>query len=335
MKSFIGLLLLLLSFNPIIGQDLSKDANKFLGTLSASLKSKAQYTFDNAERFNFHFVPRSRNGVPLKELSSAQRDAVMDLLKASLSEQGFKKATSIIQLENILREIEGRGQTDTYRDPLNYSITIFGTPSTKQPWGWRLEGHHVSLNFSSVDASLASSTPSFFGSNPAIVPSGEEKGKQILKAETELGFALVNSLNSDQLKTARFSETAPSEIITANNRNATILEPKGISYKQMNATQQKQLLQLLDVYVKNYSLGFSSRFMKKIEKAGIENLSFAWAGSLKPGDGHYYRIQGPMLLIEYDNTQTNANHVHTIVRDLTNDFAEDILKEHYEKAHNK
>jgi hypothetical protein len=337
MKSLIGYLLILVSFisTPISAQDLSEHANKFLGTLDASLKSNAQYAFDDAERFDFHFVPRSRNGVPLKELSSSQRDAVMTLLKSSLSEQGFKKATSIIQLENVLREIEGRGSSDTYRDPLNYSITIFGTPSKTAPWGWRLEGHHISLNFSSINASLESSTPSFFGSNPAIVPSGAEKGKQILKAETDLGFALVNSFNSDQLRTARFSETAPSEIFTANNRKATVLEPKGIGYGQMNAAQKKEFIQLLNVYVKNYSMGFSSRLMAKIEKAGIENLSFAWAGSLKPGAGHYYRIQGPMLLIEYDNTQTNANHVHSVVRDLTNDFAEDILKEHYEKEHNK
>jgi hypothetical protein len=337
MKSLIGYLLILVSFisTPISAQDLSEHANKFLGTLDASLKSNAQYAFDDAERFDFHFVPRSRNGVPLKELSSSQRDAVMLLLKASLSEQGFKKATSIIQLENVLREIEGRGSSDAYRDPLNYSITIFGTPSKKGPWGWRLEGHHVSLNFSSVNAFIESSTPSFFGSNPAIVPSGGEKGKQILKAETELGFTLVNSFDDDQLKSARFSETAPAEIFTANNRNAAQLDPKGIGYGQMNAAQKKQLLELLNVYVKNYSMGFSSRLMAKIEKAGIENLSFAWAGSLKPGAGHYYRIQGPMLLIEYDNTQTNANHVHSVVRDLTNDFAEDILKEHYQKEHNK
>jgi hypothetical protein len=336
MKSFIYYLFILIPFiSTVDAQDLSENANKFLGTLDASLKSKAQYTFDDAERFDFHFVPRSRNGVPLKELSSSQRDAVMTLLKSSLSEQGFKKATSIIQLENVLREIEGRGSSDTYRDPLNYSITIFGTPSKTAPWGWRLEGHHISLNFSSINASLESSTPSFFGSNPAIVPSGAEKGKQILKAETDLGFALVNSFNSDQLRTARFSETAPSEIFTANNRKATVLEPKGIGYSQMNAAQKKEFIQLLNVYVKNYSMGFSSRLMAKIEKAGIENLSFAWAGSLKPGAGHYYRIQGPMLLIEYDNTQTNANHVHSVVRDLTNDFAEDILKEHYEKEHNK
>jgi len=317
------------------GQNLSDQANRFLNSLTPSLKAKAHYLFEDSERYNFHFVPRSRKGVSLRDLSAVQRDAAFALLKSSLSEQGYKKATAIIELENVLREVEGRNASDTYRDPLNYYFTVFGTPASEKPWGWRLEGHHVSLNFSSVNSTLESSTPSFFGSNPAIVPSGAEKGKQILKLETDLGFSIVNSLSSDQLKKARFSETAPSEIITGNDRRARELQPKGIRYTEMNDEQKKQFLQLLDVYVKNYELGFSSKLMAKIKKAGIDNLYFAWAGSLKSGAGHYYRIQGPMLLIEYDNTQTNANHVHSIVRDLTNDFAEDILKEHYEKEHAK
>lgn len=336
MKNFIGATTILLLFAlHLDAQNLTDQAQKFLNSLDANQKSKAQYAFDDQERFNFHFVPRSRNGISLRSLNSAQRDAAFALLKASLSEQGFKKATAVIELESILREVEGRSPSDTYRDPLNYYFTIFGTPSSSKPWGWRLEGHHITLNFSSVNAAIESSTPSFFGSNPAIVPSGAEKGKQILKEETDLGFALVNSFSRDQLGKARFSETAPHEIITGNDRRATELLPKGILYTEMDESQKKQFLKLLDVYVKNYAFGFSSKLMDKIKKAGIENLSFAWAGSLKPGAGHYYRIQGPMLLIEYDNTQNNANHVHTIVRDLTNDFAEDILREHYEKQHNE
>lgn len=334
MKNFIGTTTILLLFAlHLHAQNLTDQAQTFLNSLDANQKSKAQYAFDDQERFNFHFVPRSRNGISLRSLNSAQRDAAFALLKASLSEQGFKKATAIIELENILREVEGRSPSDTYRDPLNYYFTIFGTPSNSKPWGWRLEGHHITLNFSSINAAIESSTPSFFGSNPAIVPSGAEKGKQILKEETEFGFSLVNSLSGDQLSKARFSETAPHEIITGNDRRATELLPMGILYTEMDESQKKQFLKLLDVYVKNYAFGFSSRLMDKIKNAGIENLSFAWAGSLKPGAGHYYRIQGPMLLIEYDNTQNNANHVHTIVRDLTNDFAEDILREHYEKEH--
>lgn len=236
-------------------------------------------------------------------------------------------------LENILREVENRPGDDKYRDPLNYYITIFGEPAEDSIWGWRFEGHHLALNFSSADNRIASSTPTFWGSNPAVVRNGKFTGLQILKQETDLGFTLVNSLNPQQMKVAVFANQAPDDIITGNRRRADLQEQTGLPFSDMNDQQKRLFLQLLNVYVKNYQLGFSKRLMEKIEQAGMENLSFAWAGSLQPGAGHYYRIQGPMLLIEYDNTQNNANHVHTVVRDLTNDFAEDILREHYQKEH--
>lgn len=308
-------------------------ANDFLGLLDAGQKEKACYGYDDDERFDWHFVPRQRNGISFNDLNDKQRQAALTLLKAYLSDQGFQKANNIMALENVLREVENRGPDDSYRDPLNYSITVFGTPSADRIWGWRLEGHHLSLNFSSDNHEIVSSTPTFWGSNPAVVRTGRYRGRQILKAETDLGFTLVNSLSMDQLRTAVVSQKAPADIITGNQRRAELQEPAGLGYSDMNDAQKKLLLQLLNVYVKNYQLGFSKRLMEKIEKAGIENLSFAWAGSLQPGAGHYYRIQGPMLLIEYDNTQNNANHVHTVVRDLTNDFAEDILREHYQKEH--
>ena len=182
---------------------------------------------------------------------------------------------------------------------------------------------------------IESSTPSFYGSNPGVVLAGKERGKEVLKAETALGFALVNSFNETQLKTAMISETALTEIVSFNSRKAVPLEPKGLMYGAMTDKQKEMLMSLLNVYVKNYELGFSNKLMNKIKLAGYENLSFAWAGSLKPGAGHYYRIQGPMLLIELDNTQNNANHVHSVVRDLTNDFGDDILREHYQKEHGK
>jgi len=310
-----------------------KNTRSFLGTLSPELKSRAQYPFDDAERFTWNFVPIKRNGLTFYDFSDKQREAGMALLKSSLSEQGYQKAIAIIDLENILKVVEKRGADDHYRDPMNYHFTVFGTPDMSRPWAWRFEGHHLSLNFTLLNGTIVSSTPSFFGANPGIVKEGESKGQQVLKQETNLGFDLVNAFSSDQLKTALISETAPAEIITGNTRKAVPLTPTGLSFKNMSATQQKIMLQLLDVYVQNYVFGFSSKLMEKIKKAGVENLSFAWAGSLKPGVGHYYRIQGPMLLIEYDNTQGNANHVHTMVRDLNDDFAEDILREHYAKEH--
>jgi hypothetical protein len=191
------------------------------------------------------------------------------------------------------------------------------------------------LNFASNEGKIISSTPSFFGSNPGIVPdeAGIQNGKQVLKQETNLALAFMNSLNPEQQKMARISEEAPSGIFTNNQRKVTNLEPKGVSFKALSADQRKTFLQLLDVFVKNYEFGFYKTLMAKIENAGIDNLFFAWAGGLKTGEPHYYRIQGPMLLIEYDNVQNNANHVHSVVRDLTNDFAEDILREHYLRDH--
>ncbi len=329
-KIFVAFCLLTMQLH---AQDVSSTANTFLNSLTTDQKNKAQYSLDDKERFNWNFVPVPRNGVCFRTFSPAQRTAALALLKISLSEQGLNKASAIMELENVLREVEGRDANDTHRDPLNYYVTIFGTPSKDKPWGWRMEGHHVSINFASANNELVSSTPSFFGSNPAIVQKGEAKGREILKLETDLGFELCNSFSDDQKKKAIFSGTALPEIVMTNKRKAQLIEPLGLTYRGMNAAQQKIFMRLLDVYVKNYQFDFSNRLMEKIKKAGIENLSFAWAGGLTPGTGNYYRIQGPMLLIEYDNTQNNANHVHTAVRDLTNDFAEDILREHYLKDH--
>jgi len=315
--------------------DLAAKANAFLASLTPDLQAKARYTLEDDERQNWHFVPTKRNGACFRDFNAAQRQAALDLLKASVSLQGYNKANAIMALENVLRVVEKRGPDDNYRDPLNYYITIFGEPSPDAAWGWRFEGHHIALNFSTTNNRIESSTPSFFGSNPGIVRDGAERGKQVLKDETTLGFTLVNSFSDPQRKEAVISETALPEIVSFDKREAVPLDPKGLSYTSMTEQQKNTLLKLLDVYVKNYELGFSDKLMAKIKKAGIENLYFAWAGSLQPGVGHYYRIQGPMLLIEYDNTQNNANHVHTVVRDLTNDFGADILREHYQREHSK
>ena len=316
---------------PASGQDLAKKANAFLNTLSTELKAQAQFSFADAERFNWNFVPVKRNGPSFRNLNETQKSAAISLLRASLSDQGYQKTHSIIELENVLKVIEKRAPEDNYRDPLNYHISIFGNPSSTAEWGWRFEGHHISLNFSSIKGMLVSSTPSFFGSNPGIVNSGDKTGTEVLKMEMQLGFLLLNSLDEKQLQMARFAEKAPSEIITGNSRKASLLGPSGIEFKELNAVQKKIFMQLLDVYIRNYTSQFSEKLLAKIKTGGIDNLHFAWAGSMKPGNGHYYRIQGKALLIEYDNTQNNSNHVHTVVRDLTNDFGEDVLQGHYQK----
>ena len=306
-------------------------AVKFLAALSDKERKIAQFSFADDERYNWHFIPKSRKGLPLEEMNANQRKAAFDVLRLALGDTGYKKTTAIVELEDILRQAENRPAGDEYRNAGKYYLSIFGEPSNDPIWGWRFEGHHISLNFSSENNMLVSGTPSFLGTNPAIVLSGPEKGKQILKDETELGLQVLQSLDESQKKKAIIADKAPTDIITGNDRKAMINEAKGILYSELNSSQQKVFIQLLSVYIHRYTNLFAAIMMREIEEAGLNNLRFAWAGDQLTGIGHpcYYRIQGPTIIIEYDNTQNNANHVHTVVRDLKNDFGGDQLLEHY------
>jgi hypothetical protein len=329
MKGIFVLLMLLVSLSGFSADDkFVAPAKKFLSSLDAKTKEKLMFSYDNNERYNWNFVPVERKGASLHDLTDQQKKLLETLLAVFLSEQGYSKAMKQPGWEAILREIEGRKEDDTYRDPKKYYVSFFGEPADKTLWGWRFEGHHLSLNFTYFNGVVEASTPSFYGANPAVTP----KGERHLAEETDFGFALLNSFNKEQQKVAIFSDKALPEIVTSNKRDVSLLEPRGIFYKDLTADQQKSFIKLLNVFIKNYELGFSSRLWKKIQDAGVDNLSFAWAGATTAGDGTYYRIQGPMLIIEYDNTQTKANHVHTTVRDLTNDFG-DLLAEHYKKEH--
>lgn len=313
-------------------EQLAAAAQQFLSTLDQEQKDQATFSLEDDERFNWNFVPRERKGLPLKDMNEKQRKAAHDLMQASLSQQGYQKATNVMELENVLRDIENRGTNDTYRDPLNYAFTIFGTPQKEEAWGWRLEGHHLSINFSTIDNEIVSATPTFFGSNPAKVPSGPKKGWRVLQPEEDLARELVRSLNPKQLQIAQIAEEAYPEIVTGTERQAQIGNPEGIAFPDMTAEQQKKLMQLLQVYYDVYKPELAKKEMQQI-KESQDQIYFAWAGELDPGDGHYYRIHGPEFVIEYDNTQNNANHIHTVIRDLKNDFGENVLKEHYEEAH--
>ncbi|GEO04710.1 hypothetical protein AAE02nite_23740 [Adhaeribacter aerolatus] len=313
--------------------NLVQAAQVFLQSLTPGQQQQAVFEFSDEERFNWHFVPRERKGLPLKEMDVRQRELAMALLQKTLSEQGYGKAKAIMELEVILKALENRPPDDTYRDPDKYYFSIFGNPTAQDPWGWRVEGHHLSLNFSSITGQVISQTPAFMGANPAIVPDGPAKGKQILKQEAALGFTLLHSFSAEQLKTVVIAEKAPNEIVTGNARKAMLEKPVGLRYPQMTPAQQKIFSQLLQLYLNNYQQDLARALRQKVEKAGMDNMYFAWAGSPEPGAGkpHYYRIHSPVILIEYDNSQNNANHVHTVIRDLTNDFGEDALKVHYQK----
>lgn len=331
-------LLLLVAIGNINGQDLSVKAEAFLETLSEDLKSQVLFTIDDEERFNMNYVPISRKGPRFHDFDSMQREAALDLLKASLSEEGLRKTKEIRSLEKILRVIENDDQDlmpdgRPRRDPLNYHFSIFGNPGSGKPWGWRFEGHHLSLNFTAQDRELRSATPTFFGTNPAVIQITGHKDMEVLKRETQSSFALVNSLSPEQLGKALIAKVAPPEIRTTTQRAIGEFEQQGIFYNDLTADQQGQLLDLIRLYVDNYEKQFAEDYWGKIQKEGVENISFAWAGSLAPGVPNYWCIQGPVLLIEYDNTQTDANHVHTVIRDPTNDYGEDVLKKHLEEDH--
>lgn len=319
----------------LTSQELWEKAQNFIRSLSPELQKQALYDFEDEGRTSFHFVPMSRKGPTFHDFDENQRDLALELLRSSLSAEGYRKGREIMELENVLIIMDQYPMPDgsLARDPLNYHFNIFGTPGPDAFWGWSFEGHHLSLNFTAERGVIVSSTPSFMGSNPGIVPIEKDRGKQVLRKESQLALSLIQSLSQVQLGKAKFSETAPRDILTGSKRSISTLDPKGISYTEFTPEQQRAFLELLEVYIGNYIFDFTESFRKKIMDAGVENLHFAWAGGLEWGQPHYYRIQGPMLIVEYDNIQNNANHVHTVVRDLTNDFAEDLLQEHYKQHH--
>ena len=316
--------------------DMSRAAANFIQLLQPKQMAQAVYPFDTTERYIWGYVPKTdRKGLSINEMNEQQKTAAFSLMKVALSKEAYTKARAVMQLEVVLKALENRAADDHYRDTGKYFFTIFGTPDGKHVWGWRLDGHHLSFNFSSDQKKIVAGTPGFIGSNPAVVLSGPEKGKEILHDETSLGLSLVNSLNEKQLIAAVISAEAPADILTTDKRVAVINDKKGLTYADMKPGQQKAFMQLLSLYIRRYTHLFAEAMMADIEKAGTKNLVFSWAGSMEDGPGHpkYYRIQGPTIIIEYDNTQNNANHVHTVVRDLKNDFGGDVLLEHYRRGH--
>jgi len=334
-KIFLLLYTLLILIITIKAQETVVKANQFISLLNNEQKLETLFPFDDNERYNFHFVPIERKGITFNELNLEQTKAGLALLKSCLSEQGYKKAIDIVAMESILKEIENRKPEDKYRDPGNYHFSIFGIPSNKTFWGWRFEGHHISYTFSFDKKIMVSGTPGFLGTNPAMVLTGPSKGMEILKDEKEEGFQLLQSLTKLQLQKTIIDTIAYKDILTFDKRNADISPKVGIKYSELNLVQQALMLKLIKVYVYRYTHLFAESMLKEIQEAGLESILFAWAGSTenKIGQPNYYRVQGPSFIIEYDNTQNNANHIHSVIRDLKNDFGGDELMNHYKRDH--
>lgn len=301
---------------------------RFLELLDDSARAKATYPFDDAERFNWHFVPRERNGLPFKAMTLEQRRTAHALMQRSLSARGYLKAVGVTQLERLLYALSNES---AFRDPERYFVTVFGTPATAAPWGWRLEGHHLSLNFT-LDGGEMAATPAFLGANPHEVRSGHLMGWRLLGVEEDLGRQLVRSLSPEQLRRALIAAEAPRDIITGNAREAVLERFEGIAASELTDAQRELLMELVAQYVGNAAPPAPRSQLDRLGASGWDKLYFAWAGSLDPGRGHYYRVHGPSILIEYDNTQDDANHAHTVWRDLERDFGGDLLRRHYEES---
>jgi hypothetical protein len=309
------------------GVKMSEAGAKFLATLPAEQRAKAAFAFDDQERFNWHFVPLERDkkptrkGLSLENMSAEQKQAALDLLRAALTEDGYKAATTIMSLEAILRDAEkGRGPT---RDPDWYFFSVFGTPSKTGKWGWRVEGHHLSLNFVVDQGKAVSATPSFYGANPATVKSGDRQGTRAISPVEDRAKELLRALDDEQRKFVLQSKDFPEP--KAQSRRPDASQPVGLAAAKMTPKQREVLMKLLSAYTDRMSPEVAAEEWKQLKQAGVENIHFAYSGGTGPGEKHTYRIQGPTFLVEYLNTQPDgygnpANHIHSCWRSFTNDF---------------
>ncbi|MEP7188371.1 MAG: DUF3500 domain-containing protein [Roseiflexaceae bacterium] len=328
--------LLLPQRSPATARRMAEAATAWLDSLGSQQRALANLPFNGDERYQWSYTPGPRNGLPLQAMTTAQRRAALHLFDAGLSARGAASAQEIIAHEAILREterIEQRHSVDD-RDPELYYFSVFGTPGSAEPWGWRANGHHLALNFTVVGDALVSPTPLFFGANPAKVEHGPKRGTRILAAEEDLARALLGSLEAEQIPLAIVDPIAPDDILTKNYRMAdSTAVPHGIAYAVLSGAQRGHLVNLVRHYIERTSQEVSAQTWARIERAGLDELTFAWAGSAERGQEHYYAVKGPTFLIEYDNTQNHANHIHSVWRDFTHDWDEDVLAEHYAHAH--
>ncbi|HUP34347.1 MAG TPA: DUF3500 domain-containing protein [Candidatus Limnocylindria bacterium] len=302
----------------------------FLGALPAEARSRAVFSVGDRERLNWHYVPRGREGVPFKAMPGPARAAAHALMKAGLSAVGYTKAVNVMELEAVLRQIETFGLS---RDPENYAFTVFGNPGASAPWGWRVEGHHLSLNFTLVPGRPVAMTPAFLGANPAEVPSGPRKGQRALAAEQDLGRALARSLSEPQRARTMIAAQSLGDIVTGPGRANSLATPAGLALADMTGDQRSLAATLIEEYARNMRSELAEQELRRMREAGVERVHFAWAGPLEAGRAHYYRLHGPTLLIEYDNTQNNANHIHSVWHDPRRDFGLDLLGAHYRHGH--
>lgn len=293
-------------------------AERFLSALDTSQAAEATFPFDSPERINWHFIPRPRKGLAVKSMTPAQRSLAFGLLDSGVGSAGSLKATTIMSLEQILRDLEkGSGPV---RDPELYFFTIFGKPSSTGRWGWRVEGHHLSLNFTLDEGKIVAATPSFFGANPAEVRQGPRQGLRTLADLEDRALRLVQALDADQQKVAIIAAKAPADIRAANTPQPPTDAAEGIAYAKLTNDQKAMLQALVESYAEDMPPEVGDAWLGEIKKAGVDSIYFAWSGPGDRSQPHAYKVQGPTFLIEFNNTQNNANHIHAVWRNMLGDF---------------
>jgi Protein of unknown function (DUF3500) len=353
------LLILCLTFCSVtaIAQDIQHDirntAIQMIDSLTDLQKKRALLTYGDTARIKWNNLPvglRARTGLNIGAMTDEQRKLVHRLLSASLSSQGYLKATSIMHLDNLLnmyvdtmhqRKEMSDQQYGFMRDlkwsHQNFYLAFFGNPATDQDWGYKLEGHHLSLNFTFHKDQL-SVTPMFVGTDPAEYPILEYAGWRVLSKEEDYGLKLINSLSPELRKKATMSQDVPGDIITAAESGKRLVDYWGVKGSELSASQQEILKAVIREFV--FNLGYEKAMVEyeKITKAGVSNIYFGWIGTYKEKEPHYYIVNGPTFLIEFDNNggpRRVANHIHAIWREKGNEYGEDVLKKHYEADHKK
>ncbi len=311
----------------------ARAAEQLVAVTRGAARRKLLQPFSEAARSDWHYVPRERVGLAYREMTPAQRRATEALLRTAVTARGLAKLHAVMQLEIVLRELEGSGAK---RDPENYSIALFGTPAVSgAPWGFRLEGHHLSLHFTVRDDRFVSTLPQFFGSNPRRVPRSVGHGAppestRVLATEEDLARGLMQSLPPDGRAVAHFDDETYGDIVSRNAARLSPLSPVGIAFSKLSPSARSQLLRLIGAFAEHLRPELSQARMARVRRGGRDSIRFGWAGSLEPNKPFYYRIQGKGFLIEVDDS--GGNHIHTVWRDFDGDWGRDTLAEHYEQA---
>jgi len=317
-------------------QAMAQAANRFLDSLNDLQRDTVSFPFAGDERYIWNYRPTPRNGLRLMNMTHEQQALALALVDTGMSQRAAEQTRWIMKLDDILREHErADGRVfQGWRDAEYYWFSIFGTPGGSAPWGWRAGGHHIGLHFTIVGGDMVSSVPCFLGANPAQVRIGEHAGKRALPEEEDLPRALVQSLDGADRQKAIFSEVAPSDILTDAYRSLDrFILTRGLSYGAMSGEQRDKLVGIVKHYIGRANDEIAGQEWDKVERAGLDGITFAWGGPVEKGAGHYYAIQGPTFVVEYDNTQNDTNHIHSVWRTFDGDWGEDILAQHYAEAH--